>query len=116
MRDFERAEKKTKEDMTICYTKLARSISDTLKSRLSEYDIYDATIKRKNVVGLLDILEHFCITYKVHQEPVLSLYQAINDFHMIRQGKNESNHSYYKRFKTIVRILEKNKSDIGNYQ
>ena len=53
--------------------------------------------------------------FKIQQYPIISMYLACQKYFNFKQGKHESVANYFKRFKTIIKLLEHYGSNVWGH-
>ena len=67
------------------------------KHSLAKHKEWEGTKQRKDLIIILEILRGINFSHTSTQEPIVTMWESINDFAKIRQGKYQSVPKYYKR-------------------
>ena len=73
-------------------------MDDDTKHRLAEHKEWEVTKQGKDLIKMLEILQGINFSHTSTQEPIVTIWESINDFEKIRQGKYQSVPEYYERF------------------
>ena len=73
-------------------------MDDDTKHCLPEHIEWEVTKQGKDLIKMLKILQGINFSHTSTQEPIVTMWECINDFEKIRQGKYQSVPEYYERF------------------
>ena len=62
-------------------------MDDDTKHRLAEHIEWEVTKQGKDLIKMLEILQGIHFSHTSTQEPFVTMWESINDFDRIRQGK-----------------------------
>ena len=73
-------------------------MDDDTKHCLAKHKEWEVTKQQKYLIIMLEILQGINFSHTNTQEPIVTMWESINDFAKIRQGKYQSVPEYYERF------------------
>ena len=89
---------KIKTQMKQVFSLFMGQMYDDTKHRLAEHKEWEGTKQQKYLIMMLEILQGINFSHTSTQESIVTMWESINDFAKIRQGKYQSVPEYYERF------------------
>ena len=88
------------------YSVIWGQYSDSMQSKLQNKDNFTKINEDQDCLRLLKEIKGVMFNFESEQYPIISMHQATYKYITARQGKTETLTDYYKRFKTIIEVLE----------
>ena len=86
--------------------------SSGMQSKLRGKPLFKDMDNKRDCILLIKEIKGIRFKFESQQYPIMSIYQAATKFPMCKKGKLESLNDNYKRFKTIVNILDHYQVDL----
>ena len=89
--------------------------SQGMQTRIASLEEYETLLNGGDLLGLLQYIRTVAHNFESHMDESTALCRAMTILYEYKQGSNESNDHFHKKFKANVAVIEKYGGSVGNH-